>query len=234
MLEANSHVDLRHLVDLADAWVATTAAQLTRDCRTDAEKAVAVYAFVRDEILFTLTPAPDRMKASEVLKQGAGSPVGKTLLFVALLLACNVQAKASIVEVEGHVLEGLLDPPVAIFEFGYAEILLGSQWLKVDSHVFDSDYLQNARLLVGQTDYQYGYGINKNEPYQWNGRADSLSLEVAMQSNRAKKFPRLVRRPHNGRRKGFAIFRNFTLPRQIVAANRLIEGIRSSNVENAA
>jgi transglutaminase-like putative cysteine protease len=146
-------------VDSDHPTVRARARDLTRIATSDRDKAIALFAHVRD--LRYGAPDFDRLdsfKASTVLREGGGYCVPKASAFVALCRASNIPARLAFADVTNH----LATPRTLelmggeLFAWhGYAEVLLDGRWLKA-SPTFDSKLCERlgvaALTFDGRTD----------------------------------------------------------------------------------
>lgn len=129
------------------------AQELTEGLRTDAEKAVALYYFVRDEIRHNAyAPLYDleRYKASAVLQAGNGFCQQKSVLLVALARAAGIPARLGFVDVNDHQLSDSFRQMIGginVFPFhGYAELFVNGRWVHV-SPAYDLATCRRKRFV---------------------------------------------------------------------------------------
>jgi transglutaminase-like putative cysteine protease len=129
----------------------------------DAERAKALYDAVRDGIRYDPYvdyTDPESFRASSVLAAGHGYCVGKASLYAALCRAAGIPARIGLSDVRNHLATPRLLESVGtdVFSYhGYAEVHLGSGWLKA-TPTFNASLC--AKLGV--------------EPLDFNGTVDAL------------------------------------------------------------
>ena len=155
------------LLDLEDSRLRIRAGALTQLCKTDREKALAIYGFVK-RIPFA-RPFKLRLRSPrEVLDAGRGDAVDKVSLFVALLRSVKIPARVRYIEVRGEMFRGLIAHMAAVPRL-LAEIWLDGRWLATDTYVFDAVYMAAARRRLEEQGWECGYGIHRNGKSIWNG-----------------------------------------------------------------
>lgn len=161
------------LLDLSDPKLRLKARALTQLARSDRQKALAIYAFVKR------IPYAKRVKlhyptAAEVLKQRSGDGDDKGTLFVALLRAAGIAARIRYMEMRGIMLRGLVpsaDPPDAARPL--VEIWL-DRWVRTDTHIFDSAYVAAAMEHMRAQGWSCGWGMSIDADRLWNGVDDAF------------------------------------------------------------
>jgi hypothetical protein len=146
---------------------------LTQLAKTDREKALSVYGFVK-AYRFGF---PARLRfptARQILDARSLNNYWKSTLFVALLRLANVPARVRMVKLRGDVLNGLY-AGLAWVNYSLAEVWLDGRWVLVDSYTFDAVYMAQARALLAERSLACGYGILRTGHPLWDGKADSLS-----------------------------------------------------------
>jgi len=126
-----------YTMDCDEPSVRNKAAEEIKGCRTDIEKAKAVFYFVRDHIKYNpyggIAPF-EEYKASATLKRGEGYCVQKAVLLAALAKAAGIPARLGFVNVRNHllpkeILDGLHGGNVMKYH-GYALLYVTGKWLK--------------------------------------------------------------------------------------------------------
>lgn len=161
------------LLDLADPKLRLKARSLTQLARSDREKALAIYAFVKR------VPYAKRVKlhyptAREVLEQRSGDGDDKVTLFMALLRAAGIPSRVRYMEMKGVMLRGLVpsdDPPDAARPL--AEIWL-DRWVRTDTYIFDAAYVAAAMRHIRRRRWDCGWGLHVNATLLWNGKDDAF------------------------------------------------------------
>jgi len=159
------------LLDLEDPKLRLRAHALTQLCKSEREKALAIYGFVK-RIPFA-KPMKLRMRtAREVLEAGRGDADDKAATLVALLRAADIPARLRYIELRGEILRGLTSN-VASAARPLAEIWLNDRWIRTDTYIFDAAYMAAARQRLKDHDWEWGYGIHRSGHMIWNGVDDA-------------------------------------------------------------
>ena len=159
------------LLDLDDPKLRLKAHSLTQLCKTEREKALAIYGFVKRIEL----AKPFKMRwrtAREVIEFGSGDADDKATVLIALLRLAGIPARVRYVELRGEMLQGLV-PNMTRAARPMAEIWLG-RWVRTDTYIFDAAYMAAARQRLKDSGSQCGYGINVNGHALWNGVDDAF------------------------------------------------------------
>lgn len=162
------------LLDLDDPKLRLKARSLTQLTRTEREKALALYAFVKR------MPYAKRIKteyptAREMLERREGDGDDKVTVLIALLRAAGIPARIRYMEMRGIMLRGLVPmakPPDAARPL--AEIWLDGRWVRTDSFIFDAAYLAAARRKLQENHWECGWGIHMKAQVLWNGKDDAF------------------------------------------------------------
>ena len=131
-----NYLKCTRIIDYDSPSVGDKAQELTQGLRTDREKAVALYYFVRDNIRHNAY-APlydlDRYKASSVLEAGNGVCQQKAILLTALARAAGVPARLGFVDVADNQLSENFKQMIGgvnVFPFhGFAELYVDGRWV---------------------------------------------------------------------------------------------------------
>ncbi|MDP3759537.1 MAG: transglutaminase-like domain-containing protein [Ramlibacter sp.] len=160
------------LLDLEDPKLRLRAHALTQLCKTEREKALALYGFVK-RIPFS-RPFKLRMRtAREVMDAGRGDADDKAAVLIALLRAADIPARLRYIELRGEILRGLTSSVTSAAR-PLAEIWLGGRWLRTDTYIFDAAYMAAARQRIKDQDWEWGYGIHRNGNTIWSGAGDAF------------------------------------------------------------
>jgi hypothetical protein len=161
------------LLDLADPKLRLKARSLTQLARTDREKALAIYAYVKR------VPYAKRIKfeyptARDVMEHRSGDGDDKVTLLLALMRAAGIPSRVRYMEMKGVMLRGLVpsaDPPDAARPL--AEIWL-DRWVRTDTYIFDAAYVAAALRHIRSQGWKCGWGIHLNAARLWNGKDDAF------------------------------------------------------------
>jgi hypothetical protein len=164
-------MDSSRLVDLNDPKVRLKAQSLTHLCRTDREKALAVYTAVK-RITFA-KPVKFRMRmAHEVLRLKRADAEDKATLFVALLRAVGIPARLAYIELHGEILRGLTNA-IASAARPAVQAWLDGRWRSTDTYIFDPHYLAAARARLRAQQWDWGFGVHRRGDSVWDGIGDA-------------------------------------------------------------
>lgn len=160
------------LLDLEDPKLRLRAHALTQLCKTEREKALAVYGFVK-RIPFA-KPLKLRLRtAREVIDAGRGDADDKATVLVALLRAAGIPARLRYIELRGEILRGLTSS-IASAGRPVAEIWLNDGWLRTDTYIFDAVYMAAVRQRLKGHGWDWGYGIHRDGHVIWSGAGDAF------------------------------------------------------------
>lgn len=155
------------LLDLEDPRLRLRAQALTQLCKSEREKALACYAFVKR--LPYANPLKLRLRsARQVLDAGRGDATDKATLLVALLRATGIPARLHFVELRGDVARGLTrwrgtaSRPIV-------EAWLQGHWVATDTYIYDACYMAGARQRLRELGWERGFGIHCEGHALWNG-----------------------------------------------------------------
>jgi hypothetical protein len=169
------------LLDLDDPKLRLRAHALTQLCRTDREKALAVYGFVK-RIPFA-KPFKMRLRtARQVIEAGCGDANDKATVLIALMRAAGIPARLRYIEMRGEILRGLTSN-VASAGRPLAEIWLNDCWLRTDTYIFDAVYMSAARQRLKDHGWDWGYGIHRNGDAMWGAAGDAFLGGVATEKD---------------------------------------------------
>lgn len=155
------------LLDLGDPRLRLRTRSLTQLCKSERDKALTVYGFVK-RIVFA-KPLKLRLRtAREVLDAGRGDAPDKAVLLVSMLRLVGIPARIRYVELRGEILRGLTSSIVSAAR-PVAEIWLNGRWVRTDTYIFDAGYMAAARQRLKDHDWEWGYGIHRNGHSIWNG-----------------------------------------------------------------
>lgn len=136
MSDMEKYLRCTETIDCDSNSVRDKATELTEGLRSDREKAVALYYFVRDEIRHNAY-APlydlDGYRASAVLEAGNGICQQKSVLLAALARAVGIPARLGYVDVHDRQLSESFKQMIGgvdVFPFhGYTELFIDGRWV---------------------------------------------------------------------------------------------------------
>jgi hypothetical protein len=165
-LGATPYLDFRH------PSIAALADRLSSGSNGDEERAMRLHEFVQNEVLFGWAPVFDRQTASAVLASRIGFCNTKSTLFIALLRAVGIPARAHVAGISVRVLDGLINPRSAYVDHSWTELWLGNRWIKLDSYVLDRALYQRALARLRLSGGLVGFGVHINGRCDWDGSGD--------------------------------------------------------------
>lgn len=168
-LEATPHIDVDH------PRVQSAAADLTAGLASDREKALAIFAFVRDEVRFGFARGFWDNTASDVLASRVGYCNTKSTLFIALLRAAGVPARPVFVDIHHTVLLGLLNPGTPYVDHSYVEVFLEGVWVPTDAYIVDAALFGPAQARALEENRVLGYGVHATGDLSWDGASPAFS-----------------------------------------------------------
>jgi len=136
MLGTEDFLKCTEIIDCDDDSIKAKALEVTRGLKTDKEKAVALFYFVRDKIkhnAYVPLYDPNRYKASSTLKEGNGMCQNKAILLAALARAVGIPARLGFVDVEDYQLSESFKQMIGgvnVMPFhGFAELYVDGRWV---------------------------------------------------------------------------------------------------------
>ena len=160
------------LLDLEDTKLRLRAHALTQLCKTERERALAIYGFVK-RMPFTKQLKLRMRTAREVLEAGRGDADDKAAMLIAMLRLANVPARLRYIELRGEILRGLTTNVTSAAR-PVAEIWVDDRWMRTDTYIFDVAYMAAARQRLKDHDWEWGYGIHRNGHMIWGGTGDAF------------------------------------------------------------
>jgi transglutaminase-like putative cysteine protease len=124
-----------HTIDSDTESIAAAAQRITKGCTDDADKAVALFYFVRDEIhynVFMISVFEEDFKASRVLAWGKGYCVQKAVLLTALGRAAGIPSRMAFAKITNHRLPPHVYEKLGVNTFprhGYNQFHLNGRWV---------------------------------------------------------------------------------------------------------
>lgn len=125
--------------DFGSLLIQTKAKEITQNLNTSKEKAIALFNWVRDNIIYKFDYW--NVKASETLEKGTGMCTNKSNLLIALLRSCQIPAGYGILQVNaqeyfGPIIIPMFKPKVSAESTHiYTYVFLNNRWVKCDSSV---------------------------------------------------------------------------------------------------
>ncbi len=162
-------------INVSHRRVKDTALAVTGGARDDREKALALFAHVRDNIRFGFAAGFWDNKASDVLKSGRGYCNTQSTAYVALLRAAGIPARQVFVDIDASVLFGILDPGTPFVDHSYVEVFLADAWVMTDAYIVDPPLFVSAQRKLHDEGRLMGYGVHSTGQNDWDGRSASFS-----------------------------------------------------------
>ena len=159
------------LLDLEDCKLRLKARSLVQLCRTDRDKAMAIYSFVK-RLHYTKRIKLAYPTARDVLEARGGDGDDKATLLMALMRSAGIPARLRYMEMRGEMLRGLTpgNTPAAR---PLAEFWLG-RWVRTDTYIFDAEYVAAARERLHENGWECGWGIHIDAQLLWDGKNDAF------------------------------------------------------------
>lgn len=133
------------------------AAELTKECRTDNEKAKNIFYYVRDNChynMYSISPEPVTYKASNILANGKGFCVQKAILLAALGRAVELPSRLVLVAIRNHKIPAEALKHVGtnlFFPHAYNQFYLQEQWISTAA-TFDRKICKEQNVPVVEFD----------------------------------------------------------------------------------
>jgi hypothetical protein len=159
------------LLDLGDTKLRLKARALVQLCRTDRDKALAIYRFVK-RLPYTKRVKLQYPTARDVLEARGGDGDDKATLLIALMRSAGIPARLRYMEMRGEMLRGLI-PRATPAARPLAEVWLG-RWVRTDTYIFDAEYVAAALEHLKANGWACGWGIHVNAQLLWDGRNDAF------------------------------------------------------------
>lgn len=169
------------LLDLDDPKLRLRVRALTQLCKSEREKAVALYRYVKR------MPAvkPMRLRpptARQVLAAGRGDAGSKATLAVAMLRIAGIPARIRWIALRGEILQGLTSAMRETHR-PVLEICLDGLWQQTDTYIYDADTMAAARQLLKDRALEWGFGIHVDGRMLWDGLGSAFMFGQLDASN---------------------------------------------------
>ncbi len=132
------YLQASELFDFDKEIVKEKAIEITQNSKTNAEKASAIFYWVRNEIKYNMkTYIPfdkTNFMASETLKRKHGFCVSKSVLLSTFARAVDIPARIHLVDLINHkISQKVIDfmETNIMYYHGYSELYLGNKWIKL-------------------------------------------------------------------------------------------------------
>lgn len=152
MEDLTNYLQPTEFLDFDKKRVSNKAFEIIEGLKTDKEKAIALFYWVRDEIRYMMSAfymIKSNFKASVTLRRGYGFCVSKAVLLSSFARAVGIPAKVHLADIRNNkVPQEVIDYlGTNIFLYhGYSEIYLNNKWVKA-TPVFDKNTSIRAGFL---------------------------------------------------------------------------------------
>jgi transglutaminase-like putative cysteine protease len=142
-----------YAVDSDTESIKAAAAEVTKGCSTDAEKATALFYFVRDSIrynIFMISVFQEDFRASRILEWGKGYCVQKAVLLTALGRAAAIPTRMAFAKITNHRVPLHIYRKLGVKTFprhGYNQFFLDGRWISATA-TFDKELCDKNGLPV--------------------------------------------------------------------------------------
>jgi len=149
-------------------------------------KIKSIYDFVKDEIKFGYNKS-DYTTSSNVLMDGYGQCNTKSILFMSLLRAVNIECRIHGFTIHKQLQKGAITgiwyklAPKEIIH-SWVEIFYDNQWLNIEGFILDDTYLRSLQQRFNASEEAFkGYGVAtdnfKNPEVNWCGKSTYIQKE---------------------------------------------------------
>jgi transglutaminase-like putative cysteine protease len=157
MNDLEQYLQPTEFFDFYKPKVKNKAIEITEGLETDKEKAIALFYWVRDKIIyrqgsFYLTKST--FKASTNLRRGYGFCVSKAVLLSTLARAVKIPARIHLCDIINHKIpQKVIDymGTRIFFVHGYSELFLKGKWVKLTS-AFDRETSMRGKYIIVEFD----------------------------------------------------------------------------------
>lgn len=154
---------------------------LIKNCKSDTERAIAIYKYVRDDIAFGFTARFDIAAPSYTVEQKRGHCNPKASLFACMLKAANIKARVCFVHI--HLYPLVIDQASGNNNgaHAYTEVYLPVandskyDWIPVDGYVVDSTLFQKSQEKLRREGKTCGYWTQTDAQNEWDGKSPCMS-----------------------------------------------------------
>ena len=157
MNDLEQYLQPTEFFDFYKPKVKNKAIEITEGLETDKEKAIALFYWVRDKIIyrqgsFYLTKST--FKASTNLRRGYGFCVSKAVLLSTLARAVKIPARIHLCDIINHKIPQKVIEYMGtriFFVHGYSELFLKGKWVKLTS-AFDREKSMRGKYIIVEFD----------------------------------------------------------------------------------
>ncbi len=152
MEDQTNYLQPTEFLDFDKKRVSDKAFEIIEGLKTDKEKAIALFYWVRDEIRYMMSAfymIKSNFKASVTLRRGYGFCVSKAVLLSSFTRAVGIPAKVHLADIRNNKVPqetiDLLGTNVFLYH-GYSELYIDDKWIKA-TPVFDKNTSIRAGFL---------------------------------------------------------------------------------------
>jgi transglutaminase-like putative cysteine protease len=152
MVDLTKYLQPTEFLDFDKKKVRDKAFDIIEGLKTDKEKAIALFYWVRDEIGYMMSAfymIKSNFKASVTLRRGYGFCVSKAVLLSSFARTVGIPAKVHLADIRNNMVPqetiDLLGTNIFLYH-GYSEFYLNNKWVKA-TPVFDRFTAQRAGFL---------------------------------------------------------------------------------------
>ena len=155
----------------------------------DKNKIIRILNFVKNDIVFGFSKKP-LLSASQVLTEGRGYALTKSILLKTLLDACGVLCRFHAFRVKKELYQGLTSPmnynmlPDHMMS-AWVEVFYNNQWLVADGILLDDAYLSGIEKNFHEAQKEFiglgcGVFLDTGIQSEWNGKNHSYCQRAAI------------------------------------------------------
>lgn len=175
------------------------AQNLTKNLPNDKEKAIKIFYFLRDKILYKINPY--FKSASDTLQTGYGDCMSKSHLQIAMLRAVKIPARFHIIYLKFDVLKPFFPGWInkrsssKVVHHAFCECFLNGNWIACDS-TFDKMLLDGARSKglidqdeFSQIDWDGEHGLEQHFQWKIDEKGTFAIIDEIRENIKKKKNP---------------------------------------------
>jgi len=191
MDDMKKYLKCTEIIDCDTKSIKEKAAALTRGLKTDREKAIALFYFVRDTIKYNPYDSADRYEysiASATLKRGYGLCFQKAAVLVAMCRAVGIPARFGFADIRNHLLSArfldmMCGSNILVYH-GFAELYIDGKWV-IATPAYDLGLCQENGFIPAEFDGEHDAKLNacniEGKPHveyiKYHGSYDDLPWE---------------------------------------------------------
>ncbi len=155
--ETERYIEPTETIESDSSEICETARSVTAGCKSEREKAVRLFYFVRDSIKYSpymVSAFIEDFRASRILGRRKGYCVQKAVLLAALGRAAGIPSRLSFAKIRNHRVPEHIIRMLGTDTFprhGYNQFLLGDRWVSAAA-TFDKDLCERNNLPAVEFD----------------------------------------------------------------------------------